>query len=105
MKNKRDCQMKHSIRRASERYNLSLTDETFAVLNNSIRDPEKKHAKYPNIYAEYVAKQSNRVSFWRIFAGKTELKVVYDKQRNVIVTFLPPEADMKELAQTKRVFE
>jgi hypothetical protein len=75
------AQTKHAKRRAFERYGVELNRHQLRELADLIRTGK----------AEFVEKQSHRVSVFRVPIGDTTARVVYDRQRKTIVTFLPPE--------------
>ena len=71
----------HAKKRALERYNLTFT--------KAIRNHFKEQIQLNK--GTFVSKQSRRVSLWDVdYSGET-YRVVYDKQRHNIVTFLPKE--------------
>jgi hypothetical protein len=73
----------HAIARAQQRYGLTLTRSDIMDLVRQIRD-------YRN-GVEFVEKQSNRVSIFRVVIRGQKYPVAYDKSRGTICTFLPPE--------------
>ncbi len=75
-KTKRYYQYRHARRRARTRYGVDLTD----------RDLDEMISEIQAGQAEHVEKQSNRVS---VFIVRDKFKVVYDKVRKSIATFLP----------------
>ncbi len=71
----------HAKRQALLRYNAALSSEDLAHLVNLIRDGR----------ASFVVRKSLRVSCWKVpFKGR-EMAVLYDRQRKMIVTFLPTD--------------
>jgi hypothetical protein len=84
-KNKSESQVVHALRRAAERYGLELNESTYRELVNRIRKPGRKGNK-PAILVE---RQSLRVSVWDIDLDGKMVRVVYDRTRKNIVTFLP----------------
>jgi hypothetical protein len=72
----------HAKKRAEERYGLSLNKEARHEIVGKIQANE----------AEFVAKQSNNRSLWRVNYQDQPLNVVYDKQRGTMCTVLPKEA-------------
>lgn len=77
----------HAKKRAAERYNLDLNRDARQEIVRKIQHNE----------AEFVGKQSNNRSFWRVDHAGESLNVVYDKQRSTMCTVLPKEA--KEFQQ------
>lgn len=77
---KQAAQFRHAVKRARERYGLELDRDQYMVLCQQIQDG----------VGEYLGRQSNRLTVWRIGYGGCSYNVVYDKQRHRIVTFLPP---------------
>lgn len=72
----------HAKRRAAERYDLELNKDARREIVQKIQTNQ----------AEFVHKQSNNRSLWKVnFQDKT-LNVVYDKQRSTLCTVLPPDA-------------
>lgn len=72
---------RHAMQRARERYGLVYDRDLRAQLIGIIRRGE----------ATMVERQSNRVRVFDLpFEGRT-VRVVYDKERGEIVTFLPVE--------------
>ena len=78
-KSKEACQIRHAKLRAAERYNINLSDSQYQHLCNIIRKNGSK----------IVYKQSNRVTIHQLEWDGKKMIVVYDKQRNTIVSFLP----------------
>lgn len=73
---------RHAQLRARERYGIRLTKELHAQIVKAIQDQKSVH----------VETQSHRVSVHDIDCGGTRARVVYDRQRKALVTFLPKEA-------------
>lgn len=84
------AEMRHAIRRATERYDLDLTEDSYLKLCRQVQDGK----------GQFLGRQTNRLTVWRITADRESrfekeavtANVVYDKLRHRIVTFLPPEA-------------
>jgi hypothetical protein len=74
----------HSKMRAKERYNLNLNKETRHEIVQMIQSKDQM--------AEFVGKQSNNRSLWRVNYKDQPLNVVYDKARATLCTVLPPTA-------------
>ena len=71
----------HAKTRFKERYNKDLNSGDY---NECIQ-------KIQNNQAEFLRRQCNRVTIWRLkVAGQTAI-AVYDKNRHAIVTFLTEE--------------
>jgi hypothetical protein len=73
-------QQRHAQKRAKERFNAELTPEYYDKLVQRIQTGK----------AEFVARQSNRVTLWRMYVHGKEAIVVYDKKRSKVVTLLTP---------------
>lgn len=71
----------HAKRRALERYGITLNRHDMRALVELIQSGR----------TEFVEHQSHRVSVHRVPLGTQMARVVYDRQRQTIVTFLPPE--------------
>lgn len=80
-KTKEDCQVRHAKLRALERYDIRLTDHEYKNLCHMIQIGSSK----------IIEKQSNRATVHLIEWNNIKMKVVYDKERKTIVTFLPME--------------
>lgn len=79
MPSKAKNQQRHAKRRALERYGLEITQEKYDQIVKLVQSGKSK----------FLFRQSHRVSHFLIeFEGKS-MRVVYDKQRKTIVTFLP----------------
>jgi len=72
----------HAKKRAEERYGVKLNHEDRRQIVNMIQNKE----------AEYIGKQSNNRTFWRVNYQDKSLNVVYDKARSAMCTVLPPDA-------------
>jgi len=72
----------HAKKRAAERYHIDLNRDARQEIVRKIQHNE----------AEFVGKQSNNRSFWRVQHAGESLNVVYDKQRSTMCTVLPKEA-------------
>ena len=72
----------HAKKRAAERYHIDLNRDARQEIVRKIQHNE----------AEFVGKQSNNRSFWRVDHAGESLNVVYDKQRSTMCTVLPKEA-------------
>lgn len=72
----------HAKRRAEERYGLNLNKEARHEIVQMIQSNK----------AEFVGKQSNNRTLWRVQYQDQSLNVVYDKARSTMCTVLPKEA-------------
>src|SRR5271167_2789991 len=72
----------HAKRRAAERYDLDLNKDARREIVHMIQTNR----------AEFVSKQSNNRSLWKVSFQDKSLNVVYDKLRSTLCTVLPPEA-------------
>lgn len=72
----------HAKKRAEERYGLSLNHDQRREIVGMIQSNQ----------AEFVGKQSNNRTLWRVQYQEQSLNVVYDKARNAMCTVLPKEA-------------
>jgi len=79
--NKKKAERIHSKRRAKERYNLDLTQDIRDRLRGKIKKQKGK----------FLYRKSLRVSVWEVEHENKLYKIVYDKLRKEIVTFLPNE--------------
>ena len=80
---KAQTQRRHAQRRAYERHGLQLTRHD---LNEIVRQIQAGKA-------HFVERQSHRVSLFDIDIDGRSARVVYDKQRKTIVSFLPAETE------------
>jgi hypothetical protein len=72
----------HAKKRAEERYGLNLNKEARHEIVQMIQTNQ----------AEFVGKQSNNRTLWRVTYQDQPLNVVYDKARSTMCTVLPKEA-------------
>jgi len=81
----------HCERRAFERYDeLSIKDIAPAIISKIHRGE-----------GEFVKRQSNSKTLWRVTVNQKSYKVVYDKNTKCLVTFLPDDASKsRERAET-----
>jgi hypothetical protein len=76
---KRRYEIRHSRERALERFEILLTND---IRKQIVRAIQKKRA-------EFVEKQTNRVSVWKVQLKDLPLMiVVYDRQRQEIITVM-----------------
>lgn len=71
----------HAKKRAEQRYGVTLNRHGLRDLVEDIRSGR----------AQFVERQSNRITLWFVQLGDKTARAVYDKQRGTIVTFLPLE--------------
>ena len=83
MNSKQQAERIHAKRRAKSRYNLDFTKEVRRTFNTIIH----------NNKAKFLWRQSRRVSVLEIPYENKTYKVVYDRTRKEIVTFLPIEVE------------
>lgn len=76
---KRKSQKVHAKRRFIQRFGLFLSDQQYEQI---VRDIQSQKA-------QFIEKQSNRVTLWRVIVEDNEVVVVYDKERKSISTVLP----------------
>ena len=72
----------HAKQRAEERYGLNLNKEARHEIVQMIQTNQ----------AEFVGKESNSRTLWRVQYQDQSLNVVYDKARSTMCTVLPKEA-------------
>ena len=85
-KGKRRNQIKHARRRFKDRFDISLNGNQYKQLINRIKKGK----------ADFVKRQSNRVSLWDIDFEGHLIRVVYDKKTSAIVTALYPNGEPLE---------
>jgi len=78
-KGKKKAQLKHARLRFDGRFGIQLNDNEYLQLVNKIQKGN----------AEFVERQSNRVTIWNIEHNNKIIRVVYDKRTKVIVSALP----------------
>ena len=69
---------RHAKQRALERFDLVLSDEDIRDICFLIRKRR----------AEFIDRQSRRITRWKVFVKKIMVVVVYDSNRQTIITFL-----------------
>lgn len=79
--NKANSLLRHSKRRASERYGVNIGRAGLWDIVNKIRSGR----------AIFIRKETNRISEWKVEHGGVLMRVIYDRRRKMVVTFLPPE--------------
>jgi hypothetical protein len=75
------AQRRHAKLRAQERYGLSLNRIDLREIAGLIQQGK----------AVFLRRQSLRVSHWLVEVGGKSARVVYDRKRKTVVTFLPAE--------------
>ncbi len=80
-KNKARSEKKHARRRFAEHFDKELSNHDYDTLVKQIKDNK----------AEFVEKQSNRVSVFKVKTGDITAIAVYDKSRKTIITFITEE--------------
>lgn len=91
MRSKKSCQYAHAKRRAYERYGLDYTRPVRNRLVNAIRDG----------HGTFLLRESHRLTHWMVEG----YRVVYDKQRKEIATFLPPYGSPEDIEYRARMGE
>lgn len=90
MRSKRECERIHAKTRAYQRYGLILNREKLQAVVRDIKTGK----------ATFVEKQSLRVSVFDVLIEGQMCRVVYDRHRHEVVTFLPNEESSHEPART-----
>ena len=80
---KHKAERMHAMRRFSERMGFGLSKEGYDDLVRQVQEGK----------AQFVCKQSNRVTVFRLRMDGKPVRIAYDKQRHQIVTFMPEEAE------------
>ena len=83
---KKDAQMRHALVRAAERFGLALRREDLAEIVGKIRKND----------AMFVRRTSLRCTVWDIDFREVPCRVVYDRLRGSIVTFLFRDGEGKQ---------
>ncbi len=78
-KNKAVAQTVHAIRRANERYELNLTQSDMRHFSNQIQSGN----------AQFLEKQTGRVSVFSVMTLAGAVPMVYANQRKTIASVLP----------------
>lgn len=85
---KQKCQQWHAKKRARERLGIHLSNDLIDQIVSAI----KKNKENDNFRLKFVEFQSKRLMVYDIvFTDKEPVKLVYDRMRETIVTFLYPE--------------
>jgi hypothetical protein len=72
---------RHAKQRALQRFNIILNDDDIRDICFLIQKGK----------AEFIDRQSNRVTRWKVFVKSVYMIVVYDNNRGTIITFLTEE--------------
>lgn len=83
MKTKGQCQKIHALKRANQRYSVSLSTSDYIEICSLIK----------NSKATILQKQSNRVNICSVLFKSKLFVLAYDKQRHTIATFLPEQPE------------
>lgn len=75
------AQKRHAMRRFSSRFDYDISEKEYQKLISKIQSGK----------AEFIDRQSNRISRWKVRLGDITAIAVYDKNRKSIVTFLTTE--------------
>ena len=84
---KAKAQQQHAMTRLRQRYGLELNKNDYCNIVSII----KKASTGREAEAEFITRQSNRVSVWKVLYAGFQLVAVYDRMRKTVCTFLPPE--------------
>jgi hypothetical protein len=79
LKSKEVAQRHHAKLRAEERYGLHLSNSDLNGIKNQIQEGT----------AQFMERQTNRVSVFSVTMNNCSMPVVYDNQRHQVVSFLP----------------
>lgn len=89
----------HTQKRAKERLNFNLTKEMY---NNIINSIEKKSNVY---YIEFITKQSNRMSMYRVIINNFEPFIVcYDCKRHALSTIFNEDKNITYISKMIDVY-
>lgn len=83
MPSKKANQLMHAKRRLLERHRIVLTRPLRQRILNDIRGGA----------AEFLGRQSRRVTAWEVEIEGRKVKVLYDSVRHGLITFLPAGAE------------
>lgn len=87
--NKTAALQSHSKRRAKERLGMNLTNRDLDSIVGMIR----------NNRGQFVEKQSNRVTLWKVHYRDNDMQVLYDKTRQCIITVFDDSVEVVKHAQ------
>ncbi len=85
-KEKSQSQRKHTMQRALVRFGLEVSNSLYSSMIEAIQSGA----------AEFLERQSNRVTVWAVDAEGECVAVAYDKLRGTIATMMPVEWFKKE---------
>lgn len=80
---KKESESIHAILRGVERYGCLLSRSDLHRIVKKIQSKD----------GMFIEKKTNRVTIWDVEYNKTIFKVVYDKKRKMVVTFLPSDTE------------
>jgi catabolite regulation protein CreA len=75
----------HFKKRVKQRYDLEINRFVYQQLVDQIQDGQ----------AEFIQKQSNRISVFWVMYDDIRIRVIYDKSRKTLVTALPPDGEIE----------
>lgn len=81
---KRKNQARHALRRAAERYHLDLREHDLCEIVRAIQ-----RSQFEGDQPRFVWRESCRLSHWDVKVKGVWCRVVYDKERQMVCTFLP----------------
>lgn len=85
------AQFAHTARRLSERFDICMGKQLYGHFVREIQEGT----------AEFLRKQSNRVTIWRTVYDNNAIVLVYDKIRKTIVTAMPDKEYQENLDAAK----
>lgn len=91
-KTRKYMQRDHFYKRMSERFNIHITKNELSNLKAQITSDK----------SIFIEKTSNRVSLHGVKFDNTLLIVVYDKNRNNLVTVLPKDDQLYKILEVKK---
>jgi hypothetical protein len=103
---KRYAMRAHSIRRLREHYKLRADEELYHKFCKYIRESQGKSKEFDDgVKTEFVDKQSNTRSAWKIYWNDLCLIAAFDKTRKIIATFLPSDLSNDEIQYKRWMLE
>ena len=91
---KKRCERAHAAKRAMERYGLPYNRIDRRQIAEQISKSNDVKCTWR---ASFLWKQSQRVSVWKVFLRGKPVIACFDKQRQEVITFLPPDAKKGDL--------
>lgn len=79
----------HALKRLKERFNIEITENEYNSIVNSIKN--LGNGKKRTYEVEFLDKQSNARSLYKIYYNNVELYAIYNKINGSICTFLRKE--------------